>query len=398
MPDEYGVLRRVAWRQIFPWLILFQTFRLAISPPICLLATLGVLIAPLGWLGAEWLCLTPEDRRDASFQMEVAGYSQWPMRSPELAVPGQRIWTEGCSWQRLRDDTGNLGAVYWRMTTPFVQLFRLNLPWNRWFYWLLGGLWTIGVWAFFGGAISRIAAVYLGREERVSLREAMRFAARNYRPLVFSPIFPLLGLISTAIGIAGIGFFLRWDASVIVAGLLWPLALLLGLVVVVFAIGMLFGWPLLYGTISCEEGSDAFEAFSRTYSYTFQRPLHFLFYALLAIGYGAICWLLVVFVADLVVSMTVWAAIWGAGLERWNELSDMESAGAMVGVARQLVILGNRAVGVIATGINEALFWSLAIAVYLLLRRDLDQTDFREVFVEDETQRYTLPTLPSEPT
>lgn len=393
MPDEYGVLRRVAWRQIFPWLLLFQTFRLAISPPICFLATLGVLLTPLGWRGAEWLMLTDRDKQDEVFQLEVAANSQWPLRSPELVVPGARIWEDGFRWQRLRDDTGNLGFVYWRFATPFVRLFRLDLPWNRWGYWLIGGFWMIAVWAFFGGAISRIAAVYLGREERLGIRDALRFAVRSYRPLVFSPIFPLLGLIFTALGVVFFGLLMRLDLGVVVAGLLWPIALLLGLVVVVFAIGLLFGWPLLYGTISCEEASDAFESFSRTYSYTFQRPLHYLFYAVVAIGYGAFCWLLIVFVADLVVSMTAWAATWGAGLDRWSALSQQDSTSALAGFGRQLIILGNRSVGIIATAMNEALFWCLATAIYLLLRRDVDQTDFREVFVEDETERYSLPTL-----
>ena len=40
MTDERGVLRRIAWRELFPWLIIFRTFRLAISPTLLLVATL----------------------------------------------------------------------------------------------------------------------------------------------------------------------------------------------------------------------------------------------------------------------------------------------------------------------------------------------------------------------
>jgi hypothetical protein len=32
MAIEQGVLRRISWRDLFPWLILFRTFRIAISP------------------------------------------------------------------------------------------------------------------------------------------------------------------------------------------------------------------------------------------------------------------------------------------------------------------------------------------------------------------------------
>ncbi len=46
----------------------------------------------------------------------------------------------------------------------------------------------------------------------------------------------------------------------------------------------------------------------------------------------------------------------------------------------------------IAAGFGYSLFWCLAAAVYLLLRRDVDETELDEVFVESETQRYQLPT------
>lgn len=49
MADDRGVIREVAWRDIFPWLIIFRTFRLAKSMPLLFVATLGVVLAPAGW-------------------------------------------------------------------------------------------------------------------------------------------------------------------------------------------------------------------------------------------------------------------------------------------------------------------------------------------------------------
>src|SRR5687767_5314258 len=43
------ILRRISWRDVFPWLILFRTFRIAISPSLLAVATLAVLVMPVGW-------------------------------------------------------------------------------------------------------------------------------------------------------------------------------------------------------------------------------------------------------------------------------------------------------------------------------------------------------------
>ena len=55
MTEEQGVVRRISWRDLFPWLILFRTFRIAIAPELLALATLAVLLAPLGWGLADFV-------------------------------------------------------------------------------------------------------------------------------------------------------------------------------------------------------------------------------------------------------------------------------------------------------------------------------------------------------
>ena len=39
------------------------------------------------------------------------------------------------------------------------------------------------------------------------------------------------------------------------------------------------------------------------------------------------------------------------------------------------------------------LFWSIAAAVYLLLRKDLDATEMDEIYLVDERRTYELPPL-----
>ena len=71
-----------------------------------------------------------------------------------------------------------------------------------------------------------------------------------------------------------------------------PLALVAGLLMAILLLGLLFGWPLMWATISTEE-TDSFDALSRSYAYVFQRPLHYLFYAFVAGVVGWLGWLLV---------------------------------------------------------------------------------------------------------
>src|SRR5208283_4384771 len=90
-----------------------------------------------------------------------------------------------------------------------------------------------------------------------------------------------------------------WD------GLLWPLPLLAGLVMAVVLVGLV-GWPMMYATISAE-GTDSWEAVSRSYSYVFQAPWQYLWYSLVALAYGAV----VVFFVGFMGSAAVYLAKWG---------------------------------------------------------------------------------------
>ena len=72
------------------------------------------------------------------------------------------------------------------------------------------------------------------------------------------------------------------DVGIVVAGAVWGRRVCYPVcVMAVLSLGMLAGWPLMWGAIAAED-SDAFDAISRSYAYTFQRPLHYLFYACFA--------------------------------------------------------------------------------------------------------------------
>ena len=163
--------------------------------------------------------------------------------------------------------------------------------------------------------------------------------------------------------------------GVIVVGLIWPLLLLAGLLMALLLLGLAFGWPLMWATISTE-GTDAFDALSRSYAYLFQRPLRVLFYAFIAAVLGWLGWLLVVNFAAGVIWLTDWAAAWGCGGVRMADIENGTQAGS--GVIHFWVV----GVKFLAVGFRYGYFFTAAAAIYLLLRRDVDATETDEVFLD----------------
>src|SRR5262249_39718567 len=90
----------------------------------------------------------------------------------------------------------------------------------------------------------------------------------------------------------------------LIAGLFWPGILVLGLIMAVVLVGLV-GWPLMSATISAE-GTDSWEAGSRSYSYVYQKPWHYVWYAVVAISYGAVLVFFVGFMGSLMVYLGKW--------------------------------------------------------------------------------------------
>ena len=155
-------------------------------------------------------------------------------------------------------------------------------------------------------------------------------------------------------------------------------------------LGVLFGWPLMWATISAE-GTDSFDALSRTYAYLFQRPLHFLFYTLVAGFLGWLGWLLVQNFAAGVVWMSYWAAGWGSGNGQIQSImSGGQSLGGSGYAGAVLVRFFAGCVKLLAVGYLFSYFWSAAVAVYFLLRRDVDATETDEVFLDADASEPTF--------
>jgi len=159
-------------------------------------------------------------------------------------------------------------------------------------------------------------------------------------------------------------------------------------VMTILLAGVLLGWPLMWATISVE-GTDSFDALNRTYSYVFQRPLRYFFYVIVATVVGWLGWIVVENFAASVIWLASWAASWGAGAARMDEL--VYGKGAL----SSIIAFWSGWVKLLAIGYAFSYFAVASTAIYYLLRRDVDARETDEVFLDADTseQKFGLPTL-----
>ena len=395
--DEGGTLRTVAWSEIFPWLSILRCFRLAIGLRVLLLCTVGFLATV-----SVWAALGIVFSSDPAIAKQIEPYHGCPWlavtelvpSAPDPLVLGEDL-TANVPSSILRRGANPFAGSWEHLSRPFRQIFISGITTTRLAFLLLCGLWAVAVWALFGGAATRIVAVELASGTRTGIGAGLRYAGSRWRSYFAAPLVPLVAVLVGTLVLCSLGLFLRQDWGILVAGVIWPLLLLGGLVMVGLLLGLLFGWPLMWGTISAE-GGDSFDALSRSYSYVFQRPLHYLFYVLVAVLLGSLGWYLVSNVAAGIIALTYWGAFWGCPQARVDLVisggSDLSAVGA---AGRVLIRVWCECVKMLAVGFLYSYFWTASTAIYFLLRRDCDATEMDEVFLEDEEddQAYGLPPL-----
>jgi len=381
-------LRAIAWSEIFPWLSIARVFRISIAARVLALAAVAILITATGWgiLGVIFGTPVPGFTPFAKCSW-LAVTETVPNKPPLLEV-----------WRPV-DEWG--GRAYWShdpITGPWTLLTSPSLAalantggsFSGIVCLILCGLLSVAVWAFFGAAICRIAAVQLAADEQVGLGAALRFACRKWPSYCFAPLLPIGGVLLAAIPVLVLGFIMKANIGLLLGGFLWPLALVAGAFMAMLLVGLLFGWPLMWATISAE-GTDSFDALSRTYAYLFQRPLHYVFYAVVAGFLGWLGWILVENFAAGVVWMAYWAAGWGSGDAQIQAIMSGSDSLAGTGFAGAVLVrFFAGCVKLLAVGYLFSYFWTAAVAVYFLLRRDVDATETDEVFLDADASEQTF--------
>ncbi len=277
-------------------------------------------------------------------------------------------------------------------------------------FFIVFGLWFLCIWSIFGGAIARIAAVHIARDEKISIRQSLAFSISKFLSFVSAPLIPLiivfgLGLlvaIGGAIGnIPGIG------PSIV--GVLFFLPLAAGFVMTLVIIGAVGGLNLMYPTIAVE-GSDSFDAISRSFSYLYARPWRLGFYSLISLIYGALSFLFVRLFIGLMLWLThafagawfryhaenggpLFNTMWPTPFASMRLMYDIDYtaltlqqsfAASVMAVWVYLVVLMLGAFAI-------SFYFSVNTIIYFLMRAEVDATELDDVYLEQVDDEFADP-------
>lgn len=375
--DNNGRVWGIVWTEVFPWLIIFRTFRIAISFRLLFLGAIGMVLTLYGTnMISRGISGQPFDAKSCIDSTAIESmYENAPIDIPWQAPQQQ----DGTLYKKLKgkSNTPILSTWdYFKMPFCSMKYTRGRTSVGYFAAWL----WIIFIWGFFGTAIARASAVKLARGGRISTYEIFCFALSKWRSSFAAPLMPLIAMILLAIPVFVLGWLLHINVLEWIGAFAWPIALLIGIAIAVLMIWLVFGWPLMISAIAVE-GSDSFDSLSRTYSYIYQRPLHFLFYVFLAVLFGALGWAFVVFFGNMVLGITDWIADW-KHMPTGEGFNPSTIVGIWVWFFKLLVI-----------AFSVTYFWSASVAIYLLLRRNTDAVEMDEIYSENNGVTRELPKI-----
>jgi hypothetical protein len=395
MTEQPVIVQKISWINLCPWILIFKTFSVASGAGVLAFALLGVVLSPLGWILSENVFL--EDVRDRDPKLiEIVETNGSPYRgvfAPTSSADSVSLEISGVALAGPQ-------LVFRQIEKPFEYVFSSDASMREFAYFAFGGIWTVLVWSFAGLAIARISLLRLTRNERVGIDDAFGYAISNWRTAVGAIGIPLLAVLFLCVPGALIGLLMNFDFGIFVAAGLWLFVLLFGGLAALLLLGLMFGWPLMVASVGCE-GQNAFDAMTRGYAYTFQRPFHYAFYALVAMLVGSLAWLVIGGLTQGVVDMSGWSSSWGANISssnRFEQIIDgVDVSGEELSRWRQsghsMIHFFNSILKTLAAAFLYGLFWCMASAIYLVLRYDVDETEMDEIFLVDEKRTYQLPPL-----
>lgn len=257
-----------------------------------------------------------------------------------------------------------------------------------------------------GGVLCRMAAEEVAHGRRVPPMEALAFALAFPGRLALAPALPVivLALLASLSALLGLAFALPWLD--VIAGALYGVWLLLGLLAAVVIVGFVAAGWMLVPAVACE-ACDAADAWPRAFAYAFSRPVRWL--GCVAVG------LVGLVVGYLLVATVVAAAIGfaGASASAWHGNGVLAVEPATFSLAAEPTeapqALHARATAVLVAAWRGALIalvaaWvvsylaTAATSIYLVLRRACDGRDVGEIWTPALVPGTRAGTRPAPPT
>ena len=340
-------------RSLWWWHPLTRAMHPAIRMSSLAVSLLAVVVVTLGWRLGVWL-----------FQPEV----------PEIYSP-------------LGAEVGlfDSHAMVWQGALLNILAAVLQPTGFRGFaFWTFEIFWASLVVSVFGGVLARRAMIELGQRTVAPWFHSIQLVAKRWQSYLWSAGMNLVGISGLLLIPVFLGLISRLGApGAMVGGVLLLLSFPVVFAVGRFVLSLVVCFPLSVCAISAEKKADAFEGFSRSNAYFFQRPVVAFLFAvgLFACGY----------VGEQIVAWTLnagWSIVRNAYLY----------SGAMSQpAAERFVSAGNWLARSLIAAYWFSYFWSASGALYLVLRRSVDHTELSEIDLAEQAVAQELPEIPAAP-
>ncbi len=406
-PSHRVRLEGVDFSSAFPSLRLFESFRMALQPTKLLLALLGLLLVYLCGLLLDLLWgpqqvvqlielrqLLPTSMGGLRGRTTMAAEEVGQYHVFARIFSAELMWFSHLIRSAAQLDLGLDGFSRPMPSGMVVALWHMVVAeparlWNQhpWFFVVLVSL--VGVIKLvIGGMIARLAATQACLNETVGMSEAGRFVLPRAVWFVVSPLIPLLvvGVIWLTLAVVGAVLF-NLPGLNLVGGLLYGLMLLGGLVSACLLAFVAVGAGMMPSALAVE-GTDAFDAVSRVFTFLIYRPARYLVLLVIMLVYGALTYLIV----GLVLYLAMWFTRSATGV--WSEeasamillpgLGQPPLRGTLVEPINDtyystswLIAVWSKLLFGVSIAYAISYFFTAQTWMYLLLRREVDGTDLR---------------------
>ena len=389
---------------------IFQTFRMAIQPSKLIITFSALAVICLaGWI------------MDFSKTVVAAPGPKGGITELQIYITNPDKLQSHIEGYKGYGERKGVFSTLWRFTTvrfhgALNSLFAFNLPgvaaniaecfkaagWAlryHFFYCIIFFVIKVAVISIAGGAICRIVALQFARGEKPGLTEALRFSSKKFLSFFTAPLTPVGILIFIGLFIFLLGLIGNIPkVGELIIGIFTLLALIAGSLIAIVLIGTVAGFNLMFPAVAYD-GSDCFDAISRSFSYVYSKPWRMGFYTAISVVYGAICYTFVRFFAFLLLWATRWflqLGIWVKNSSKevnkldaiWPELSftnllgssDLATANWSESIAAFLIYLVSLVVIGLLVAFVISFYFSANTIIYSLMRNRVDNTTLEDIF------------------
>ena len=404
---------------IFPKL--FQTFRMSIQPTKLIITIVALAVICLaGWImDFSKTVVVERDNEGRIVETELKIYMTDADRNEvlseieKLRQNGQRSGVFSTMWHfAAKKFHGAVDSVFAIDVPGVVQNIADYFKAVGWairyhmVYCIIFFIIMLAVISISGGAVCRIAALQFARGEKPGLTEALRFSTKRFLNFFTAPLAPIgiiifIGLFIFLLGLAGN----IPRAGELIVGLGMPLALFAGVLIAVIVIGAVAGLNLMFPAVAYD-GSDCFDAISRSFSYVYAKPWRMVVYTIIAAVYGSICYTFVRLFAFLSLWITRWLLQLGLwvdnGSKEVNKLvaiwpkpefryllgsSSPATANWTESIAAFLLYLFLLVVVGLVVSFIISFYFSANTIIYSLMRKTVDNTAIEDIYMQfDEAE------------